>query len=111
VTVESQYENGLFRCSVGRHWVSYAEARQASDGSLYCPMHGRKLRSKPVAQSRGTSRKPRRRRDFGDLLRRCWCPTCGVSLEIQEVEGKKTLVCPEHGEMNAYLSKNPVEGC
>ncbi len=36
-----------------------------------------------------------------------WCPICDSKLDIKEKDGKITLTCPQHGEMNAYMSRNP----
>ena len=44
---------------------------------------------------------------FFGLLKAIFCPICGSELDIEEKDGKKQLVCPRDGEMNAYLDRDP----
>ncbi len=45
---------------------------------------------------------------FAALLKSVFCPICGGKLSIDLKDGRKKLVCAKHGEMNAYLNKDPL---
>jgi len=98
------YQKGKLFCRFCGVSVEFSECHRDKRGVLihFC---GKRVRSESLSNS--SSRKPRLDSGYEGLLRRCWCPVCGVSLKIEEVNGKKTLVCPTCGEMNAYLNKNP----
>ena len=46
-------------------------------------------------------------RGFEKMLDAIYCPICGSRLHIDESGGKRRLLCDRHGEMKAYLEKDP----
>lgn len=46
-------------------------------------------------------------RDFGKLLDAICCPICGGRLHIDETDGKRRLLCNQHGEMKSYVASVP----
>jgi uncharacterized protein YbaR (Trm112 family) len=47
------------------------------------------------------------------LLDAVYCPICGSKLHVEEINDdnstgvQRRLLCDRHGEMNAYLDRNP----